>query len=131
MKRDWRAAHEKMAAEGYRCRNCGKPGADCAHIAGREFDQPKTTARRTLWVDPDSVLPLCGPPTDPTTCHGKQTANRLDLLGILTPEEEARAVLDLKGLENARVRLAPSLYANKIPTMPVFSEDVREESAIP
>jgi hypothetical protein len=33
-----------------------------------------------------------------------------DLLGHLTPQEEAQAVLDANGLENARVRLCPSAY---------------------
>ena len=109
-RRDWTSANRKRTA----CRNCGREdNVTLAHVAGREFDRPKTwngQPSKTLFVDPDSVIPLCGPVSDPTSCHARFDHHRLDLLGKLTPEEEARAVLDLQGLENARIRLCPSEY---------------------
>ena len=39
---------------------------------------PGTISWRPYYVVPERVIPLCGPSTDPTTCHGKQHAHRLD-----------------------------------------------------
>lgn len=109
-RRDWSQAERKRTI----CRNCGaEENLTLAHIAGRAFDQPKTwngQPSKTLFVHPDSVVCLCGPVGDTRSCHSRFDRHELDLLGKLTPEEEARAVLDLQGLENARVRLCPSEY---------------------
>lgn len=135
--RDWTDARAKVDAEG-QCRNCGrKPDRDhpleAAHVSGREFDDwaPCKTcngsgrnlaksgpcrfckgsgASSTRYVHPDDVVPLCGPVGDSSTCHAKDHSKEIDLIGILKPHEEARAVIHLDGLENARVRLAPSAY---------------------
>lgn len=67
-------------------------------------------------VAPVRIVPLCGPATDSATCHYGLDSHRRDfsLLGKLTPEEEAQAVLDAGGLELVRVRVAPSEYPSKI-----------------
>jgi hypothetical protein len=67
-----------------------------------------------LWVNPDDIVPLCGPSIDKSTCHGKDHDNTLDLLPLLTPTEQLRVVLHLGTIERARVRLLPSEYPSKI-----------------
>jgi hypothetical protein len=101
-KRLWDDARAKVEAEGCRC--CFRPAVETAHIIGRHCDQPKTEGSKTLYVHPDSVVGLC------VAHHRAYDARELDLLGHLTPEEEARAVLDAGGLELARRRLAPGAY---------------------
>lgn len=130
MKREWGAAREKIAAEGGRCRVCRRTTRysdrriEAAHIIGREADRlmPLTLAMSGLaheWPEPYLVMPvrivpLCGPATDPTTCHGKQHAGRLDLIPCLTLPEVLQAVHDASrlfggnGFESARVRLMPT-----------------------
>lgn len=128
-RRDWTAAREKVEREG-RCRiemrlvygitgTCAGP-LEAAHIIGRECDEyvaawaiemetldvsqrPKT-AYATWRVDPDRIVPLCH------KHHRAYDDHELDLLGYLTPEEEAQAVLDAGSLESARRRLCPSEY---------------------
>jgi hypothetical protein len=131
MKRNWSAALEKKAAEGYRCRVCRRRasrqngiGIEMAHIIGREADRlaPLPLARPVfeIWpypylVVPTRVCPLCGPSTDTTTCHGLQHAGRLDLIPHLTLPEVLQAISDASklyggnGLENARKRLIPTV----------------------
>lgn len=66
-------------------------------------------------VMPTRIVPLCGPATTSDTCHGKDHAGRLDLIPHLTLPEVLQAVHDASrlyggnGLENARVRLMPSV----------------------
>ncbi len=136
--RDWRDARAKVDAEG-KCRACGRPDTqvdlEAAHVSGRRFDEHKacTTCRntgtvtingklrtcgvckgrghqKTLYVDPVRIIPLCGPESDPRTCHGKEHAGTLELLPLLKLDEQLQAVKDFGGIENARVRLAPSAY---------------------
>lgn len=105
-KRDWRAALEKVQREG-KCRVCGsRVRVEFAHLTGRKFDPlfGRHTNTPYLYVRPESGIPLCGPATDVTTCHGKQHAGRLDLLPYLTNEEAASAVLDV-GLYRAYHKL--------------------------
>jgi hypothetical protein len=86
----------------------------CPYCAGKGAETPDV-----LWVDPDDIVPLCGPNADPTTCHGKDHRNQLDLLALLTLPEQLRVVAHLGSIENARVRLAPTQY-------PVLSPKGRE-----
>lgn len=133
-RRYWADAEAKRGG----CRVCAAWPAELAHVAGRRYDKPRECARcegrgytesgtthpedyeqhpcrfcegtgrlATLYVHPDSVVPLC------RGCHDRYDGRaqpRLDLLGHLTVGEEVRAIIDLGGLELARVRLAPSQY---------------------
>lgn len=89
------------------CRWCGETGrTERAHIAGRQYDRKQDNGVR--YVTPDSVLGLC------RSCHQSYDAHQLDLLPCLTLAEQVQAVIDLGGIEAARIRLAPSEYP-KIP----------------
>jgi hypothetical protein len=105
-RRDWTAARAKVDAEG-RCRLCG-----CRDRRKLEAAQPKVTAAgrvlKVLYVDPDRVVPACGP--FPAGCHGDVEFHRIDLLPHLTTAEQVRAVADAGSIETARVKLAPSAY---------------------
>lgn len=100
-KRDWSRIQTDKDTP---CRVCGSIGrTERAHIAGRVYD------RRNSWVvDPDAIVPLCGP--TPGGCHGAYDRGDLDLLPYLTTAEQARAVLDLGSIETARIKLSPSDY---------------------
>lgn len=123
MKRDWSAAREKVEREGT-CRwairqlqgfdpirPCDGP-LEAAHILGREHDKKTPIKWYLEWepykVMPDRVVPLC------RRHHRLFDSHDLDLLGYLTPEEEAQAVLDAGSLESARRRLAPSEYRKAV-----------------
>jgi hypothetical protein len=109
-RRDWKDARAKVDAEG-RCRSCRKPAGgggsgvvlEAAHVIGREHDQPKREGVvlivGVLWVDPVDVVPLC------RTCHALYDQRRLDLLPVLTIEEQTAAVAKL-GLIGALRRIA-------------------------
>lgn len=102
-KRDWTEARAKVDTEGA-CRICGTgQNLEAAHLAGRRFDRPRQ-GRSILYVDPVSVIPLC------RRDHQLFDAHQLDVLGVVTTEEQARAVMDLGSIETARIRLAPSEY---------------------
>lgn len=106
-KRDWSDARLKVEREG-RCRICGDLGGawsviEAAHILGREHDK-----KDGYYVKPERIVPLCRASIG--GCHPSYDDHELDLLGYLTPEEEAQAVLDAGSLESARRRLAPSQY---------------------
>lgn len=110
-RRDWRDAREKVQieAESTGCRACGVfAGLQAAHIAPRRVDRPRTEDSKTLYVHPDRILPLC------PECHGRMDSGRLDTLGLLTLAEQVQAVIDLGGIEAARIRLVPSEYS-KLP----------------
>lgn len=114
MRRDWQAARTKVDAERC-CRCCGSVmRVEAAHTLGREHDEAPPLRggddwryRRPTIVHPDRIIPLCGPATDTTTCHGKQHAGRLDVLRLLTLDEQLQAVADAGSIEAARVRLIP------------------------
>lgn len=102
-KRDWSRIQTDRDTP---CRVCGSVGrTERAHIAGRVYDR-KVGATRV--VDPDSIVPLCGP--TPGGCHGAFDRGDLDLLPHLTTAEQARAVADLGSIETARIKLSPSDY---------------------
>lgn len=89
MKRNWAAAHEKLADEG-KCRYCQRIGPlDPAHIV------PRSRVRPGAGEDPRNIVPLCRPH------HLLYDGGSLDILPVLTREEQAYAV-ELVGLEEAR-----------------------------
>lgn len=45
-----------------------------------------------LWVNPDDIIPLCGPATSTNTCHGRQHRGELDLLPVMKEHEQIRLV---------------------------------------
>lgn len=106
-KRCWDDARAKV--DGSLCRvestadSCEGP-IEAAHVLGRRYDfaDPRSTPSK-LYVNPDRIVPLC------RKHHRIYDAHALDLLGWLLRDEEVQAVRDA-GLENARVRLAPSQY---------------------
>lgn len=108
MRRDWTAANAKRGP----CRYCGRTGSriELAHIAGRRYDRPARPGAKTLRVDPDSVIPLCGPFTDSRSCHARFDHHEIDLIGGVTPAEFLRCVEDLGSEEAALIRLVPSRY---------------------
>jgi hypothetical protein len=80
------------------CWACGRRGADYAHVLGREHDD-----RKTGIVNPDDIIPLCGPP--PTGCHGAYDAHRIDIARFLTAGPIRRAIeLVGPGLAARRIR---------------------------
>lgn len=78
MRRDWTQAVEKCREEGA-CRKCGRSDLpiDPAHVTPRS---------RGAGVTADEVVPLCRP------CHTLYDAGRLELLPVLTTEEQVAAV---------------------------------------
>ena len=76
MKRDWKAARRKVEREG-RCRNCGSPyDLESAHLIPRSLGGK---------MNEDSVIPLCA------FCHRQQHAGHLELLPLMTREEQVEA----------------------------------------
>jgi hypothetical protein len=94
-------AHQKRS-EG--CRVCGYHEVELAHVSGRVFDQPRTPGAKTVYVEPESVVPLC------PEHHKQYDAHALDLLSYLQSPEQIRAVSDYGSIEIARRRLCPSEY---------------------
>lgn len=128
--RDWTEALYKV--EDACCRLCDDTRVDAAHVIARACDRPSkcewcggrgwlhaiegakpvTNCHRcnatgytsTLYVHPDSVIPLC------RAHHTAYDDHQVDVLPVLTLEEQLRAVEDAGGIENARRRTAPSQY---------------------
>jgi hypothetical protein len=91
-RRDWSAAIAKRDAEGH-CRVCGSSqNVEAAHLVGREHDLPTAPGSSLYYVDPNSVIPLCGP--FPDGCHGDFDHKRLDVLQYLTTDEQVKAVAE-------------------------------------
>ena len=106
-KRDW---SDIQTVANTPCRVCGQAGqTERAHVSGRRFDKPRP-GKRTLWVNPLDVIPLCGPATDSQSCHCRFDSGILDVLPYLTAEEQVRAVENFGSIEQARMRLAPTAY---------------------
>lgn len=134
IRRDWTDARRKVDDEG-RCRGCKKPAGRCrleaAHTLGREYDERRVCNRCggtghpahrpqgqctkcngvgvVRWVNPDDIMPLCGPATDTSTCHGLDHANRLNKLALMTTEEQVRAVQVVGTIGRAYVLLGGPL----------------------
>lgn len=80
MSRDYTLARAKCDAEG-RCRWCKRAcRTEAAHIVPRRHDPPNGP------VPADGIVPLC------QACHRDYDLDRLDLLPVLTLEEQAFAV---------------------------------------
>jgi len=110
--RDWTAAVLKVESEG-KCRVCGSgSNVEAAHVMGRKHDEPVHPGSSVLYVDPNRIVPLCGP--FPDGHHGEYDHKRLDLLSYLTLEEQVQAVADAGGIELARKRLCPSAYREEV-----------------
>ena len=106
-KRDWSSIQTDADTP---CRVCGHSGqTERAHVSGRRFDKPRP-GKRTLRVNPDDIVPLCGPATDSASCHFRFDAGVLDLLGHLTAAEQVKCVENFGSIEQARIRLAPTAY---------------------
>jgi hypothetical protein len=105
-KRDWTDARAKI--DHAICRLCAEanPYVEAAHVIGRAHDRPKHEGTQTLWVNPDAVIPLCRPH------HRAFDAHEIDVLSVLTLEEQLRAVEDAGGIELARIRTAPTAYGH-------------------
>lgn len=120
-KRDWTRARAKVEGEEVcrlgRDRTCqGK--LEAAHVTGREFDPPWSPPDHfdpelddvyDLDVRPESVIPLC------RSHHRRYDLHNVDVLPVLTIDEQVRAVLDLDGIESARLRTAPTAYQTESP----------------
>lgn len=87
------------------CRVCGSWEVELAHVTGRVYDRPRTPGAKTVYVEPESVVPLC------PGHHLAYDAHSLDLIAFLHLPEEIRAVEDLGSIESARRRLCPSAYS--------------------
>ena len=106
-RRDWTDSLAKCEEEG-KCRVCGiERGLQQAHTVGRKHDKPKP-GRKTLWVNPDAVIPLC------VHCHQEQEAGDISILQVLTYEEQLYAVKCLGSIEAARRKLDPLDYRRDI-----------------
>ncbi len=97
VRRCWKAANAKV--ENKPCRYCGGGPIQRAHLVGRRYDQPIREGSKTLRVDPDGIVELCG------YCHLLYDAYRLPLIGLLTISEY-RYCLRVLGKERARRRLS-------------------------
>lgn len=86
-KRVWTAMREKCDTEG-RCRYCGRPNPEAAHII------PRSRVKPGIGEDARNCIPLDRP------CHVAYDQGRLDILPVLTREEQAYAV-ELVGLYEA------------------------------
>ena len=89
MKRSWKEAHAKVNEEG-RCRKCGSTQIlDPAHVVPRGLGGGMSA---------DEIVPLC------RKCHTAYDGPGLDLLPVLTRDEQVAAVKTL-GLARAYRRL--------------------------
>lgn len=77
---------------------------ELAHVTGRAYDRPRTPGSKTVYVEPESVVPLC------KEHHMEYDAHQREILCYLETPEQVRAVEDLGSIESARRRLAPNLY---------------------
>lgn len=105
VREDWSDAEEKRGA----CRICGTwEGVELAHTVGKARQNEErigSRGGRYMYVPPASVVPLCGPATTSSTCHGQHHAGTLDLLPHLDIEEQLEAVRASGGIYLAMQRL--------------------------
>lgn len=97
--RVWTEEANDKRAEG--CRICGDSTVELAHVTGRTHDRPRTPGAETVYVEPESVIPLC------SEHHRAYDAKALDIISYLRTPEQVRAVEDLGSIESARRRLCP------------------------
>ncbi len=95
MRRNMVTIRERFDAEP-RCRICRSgDSVQLHHIVPR---------RVTQCDDADNLVPLCW------LCHQEIHDHKRDLLGALTAQEQAKAVLLTGSIEGARMVLCPSAY---------------------
>lgn len=95
---DWSEAILKRDSEGA-CRICGDAHVEAAHVMGRKHDRG--------FVHPDRIVPLC------PRHHVRYDAHDLDIMGVLTLDEQLQAVIDAGGIERARRRIVGPLYRHE------------------
>ena len=94
-RRDWKQARAKVDAENGRCRVCGAPNAEAAHVIPRSL-APGVGNNMSA----DNIVPLC------RDCHTEYDQHRLDLLPFLTLPEQIAAVRQAGGIALAYRRTA-------------------------
>jgi hypothetical protein len=97
LRRDWSDARAKVSKEG-RCRLCGHIPAsesllEAAHLVGCKYDPVMAGPRggKYLYVEPDSIVPLCGPFTH-GNCHMRFDKREVSLIGVLDIREYRYAI---------------------------------------
>lgn len=93
-RRDWSAAEAKCAEEEV-CRNCGGSPVQFAHVWTRGMGSGN---------DADEGIPLC------PTCHTRFDRHQLDVLHLLSLDEQIALVRNAGSIERARQRVLPSEY---------------------
>ena len=102
--RKW--SDEALAKREEGCRVCGRPDVELAHVTYRRFDRPRKPGQKTVWVEPESIVPLCN------HHHRLFDDHLLDLLPYLHLEEELRAIEDMGSIGLALKRLSPDFALN-------------------
>lgn len=77
---------------------------ELAHTTGRANDKARVRGSKTVWVEAESIVPLCGPAVDTGTCHNAYDTHQLDLGAYLHEDEVRRAVEDYGGNEALAMR---------------------------
>lgn len=139
-RRDWTDARAKVDHAG-RCRVCGLDvdqlaaigrSLEAAHTIGRTHDEPRPeVSESVLWVNPDHVVELCGPATSTATCHAAYDGHRLDLLPLLTTDEQAAAVRSAGTIAAAVRRLTGGKTIDRLLAEPEPSALPTEDDLIP
>lgn len=80
-RRNWKEARAKVDAENGRCRVCGAPNAEAAHVIPRSL-APGVGNNMSA----DNIVPLC------RDCHTEYDHHRLSLLEYLGMAEQVAAV---------------------------------------
>ena len=97
-RRNWKEARAKVDAENGRCRVCGAPNAEAAHVIPRSL-APGVGNNMSA----DNIVPLCG-----DQCHPAYDRHELDLLPYLTLAEQVAAVRQAGGIALAYRRTTNS-----------------------
>ncbi len=107
-----------------RCRVCQRTDRkiELAHVIGIASDTREavvTTVEgrevRVCRINPDRVVPLCGPQQQPGTCHyGLDLGHDLELWDFLTPVEKQQAIHDAGSLGQAMRRCAPRTRGDRV-----------------
>ena len=109
--RRWVEAELKKEQEGA-CRVCASHNIvtdgplESSHVIGREHDRWREDLQ-AYWVDPDSVVPMCG------LHHESYHARDLDLLPYLTLDEQLVAVDQANGIYSAYRKTCPATFARE------------------
>lgn len=108
-RRDWTAARAKVEREGgCRCftvltpNDCEGP-VEAAHVVGRKVDLSEREGN-VVYVTEHRTVPLC------RACHRAYDAHELDILPVLSLDEQLQAVADAGSIQSALRRTAPLVY---------------------